>query len=91
VGIRVVNVFPGPVDAGWSRAVSLPKIGVFHEIIPENSPKLPRIVESIPVKRLGVPEDVARAVLFFAAAEAGFVTGQTLFVCGGTSVGSIVY
>jgi NAD(P)-dependent dehydrogenase (short-subunit alcohol dehydrogenase family)/uncharacterized OB-fold protein len=27
VGIRVVNVFPGPVDAGWSQAVSLPKIG----------------------------------------------------------------
>jgi len=26
VGIRVVNVFPGPVDAGWSRAVPLPKI-----------------------------------------------------------------
>jgi short-subunit dehydrogenase len=26
VGIRVVNVFPGPVDAGWGRAVSLPKI-----------------------------------------------------------------
>jgi NAD(P)-dependent dehydrogenase (short-subunit alcohol dehydrogenase family)/uncharacterized OB-fold protein len=26
VGIRVVNVFPGPVDAGWSRAVSLPRI-----------------------------------------------------------------
>jgi hypothetical protein len=34
---------------------------------------------------------VARAVLFFAAPEADFVTGQTLFVCGGTSVGSIVY
>jgi 3-oxoacyl-[acyl-carrier protein] reductase len=29
--------------------------------------------------------------MFFAAPEAGFVTGQTLFVCGGTSVGSIVY
>ena len=43
------------------------------------------------VKRLGRTEDVARAVLFFAAPEAGFVTGQTLFVCGGTSVGSIVY
>ena len=52
---------------------------------------LPRIVDSILVKRLGMPEDVARAVLFFAAPEAGFVTGQTLFVCGGTSVGSIVY
>ena len=80
-GITVNVVAPGPIQA----------TGVFHEIIPKDSPKLPRIVESIPVKRLGVPEDVARAVLFFAAAEAGFVTGQTLFVCGGTSVGSIVY
>jgi NAD(P)-dependent dehydrogenase (short-subunit alcohol dehydrogenase family) len=80
-GITVNVVAPGPILA----------TGVFHEIIPEDSPKLPRIVESIPVKRLGMPEDVARAVLFFTAAEAGFVTGQTLFVCGGTSVGSIVY
>ena len=80
-GITVNVVAPGPIQA----------TGVFHEIIPKDSPKLPRIVESIPVKRLGMPEDVARAVLFFAAPEAGFVTGQTLFVCGGTSVGSIVY
>jgi 3-oxoacyl-[acyl-carrier protein] reductase len=80
-GITVNVVAPGPIQA----------TGVFHEIIPKDSPRLPRIVESIPVKRLGMPEDVARAVLFFAAAEAGFVTGQTLFVCGGTSVGSIVY
>jgi hypothetical protein len=29
--------------------------------------------------------------MFFAAPDAGFITGQTLFVCGGTSVGSIVY
>jgi len=27
-------------------------------------------------------------VMFFAAAEAGFVTGQTLYVCGGSSLGS---
>jgi NAD(P)-dependent dehydrogenase (short-subunit alcohol dehydrogenase family) len=40
---------------------------------------------------LGRTEDVARAILFFADPSAGFVTGQTLFVCGGTSVGSIVY
>ena len=80
-GITVNVVAPGPIQA----------TGVFHDIIPKDSPKLPRIVESIPVKRLGMPGDVARAVLFFAAAEAGFVTGQTLFVCGGTSVGSIVY
>ena len=80
-GITANAVAPGPIEA----------TRMFHEIIPEGSPKLPRITESIPVRRLGRPEDVARAVMFFAAPEAGFVTGQTLFVCGGTSVGSIVY
>jgi 3-oxoacyl-[acyl-carrier protein] reductase len=80
-GITVNVVAPGPIEA----------TEMFHEIIPADSAKLPHIVESIPVKRLGRPEDVARAVLFFVAPDAGFVTGQTLFVCGGTSVGSIVY
>lgn len=80
-GITVNVVAPGPIEA----------TEMFHEIIPVDSPKLAHIVESIPVKRLGRPEDVARAVLFFVAPDAGFVTGQTLFVCGGTSVGSIVY
>ena len=41
----------------------------------------------IPVGRPGRPEDIARAVLFFADAGAGFITGQTLFVCGGASLG----
>lgn len=80
-GITANVVAPGPI-AGTR---------VFHDIIPADSPKIPGIVQSIPVKRLGAPEDVARAVLFFAAPEAGFVTGQTLYVCGGTSVGSIIY
>jgi NAD(P)-dependent dehydrogenase (short-subunit alcohol dehydrogenase family) len=80
-GITVNVVAPGPIEA----------TEIFHEIIPKDSPKLPRIIDSIPVRRLGLPQDVARAVLFFAAPEAGFITGQTLFVCGGTSVGSILY
>ena len=80
-GITVNAIAPGPIEA----------TRMFHEVIPEGSPKLPRITESIPVRRLGRPEDVARAVMFFAAPDAGFITGQTLFVCGGTSVGSIVY
>lgn len=80
-GITANAIAPGPIEA----------TRMFHEVIPRDSPKLPRITESIPVKRLGRPEDVARAVMFFAAPEAGFITGQTLFVCGGTSVGSIVY
>jgi NAD(P)-dependent dehydrogenase (short-subunit alcohol dehydrogenase family) len=80
-GVTANVVAPGPI-AGTR---------VFHDIIPADSPKIPGIVQAIPVKRLGTPEDVARAVLFFTAPEAGFVTGQTLYVCGGTSVGSIAF
>ena len=40
----------------------------------------------VPVGRLGEPEDVANAILFFADPKSGFVTGQTLFVCGGVSI-----
>jgi len=80
-GITANVIAPGPIEA----------TEVFHEIIPKDSPRIAAIVQSIPVKRLGLPEDVARAILFFVDPEAGFITGQTLFVCGGTSVGSIVY
>ena len=45
------------------------------------------LIAAIPVQRMGSPEDVANAVSFFCAPEAGFVTGQTLFVCGGVTVG----
>jgi NAD(P)-dependent dehydrogenase (short-subunit alcohol dehydrogenase family) len=41
------------------------------------------------VRRLGVADDVARAVSFFVEPDNGFVTGQVLYVCGGTSVGSL--
>jgi NAD(P)-dependent dehydrogenase (short-subunit alcohol dehydrogenase family) len=80
-GITSNVVAPGPIA----------DTAVFHDLVPRDSPKLPRIVESIPVKRLGQPDDVARAVMFFVDPAASFVTGQTLFVCGGTSVGSITY
>ena len=79
-GITVNVVAPGPVVTD-----------MFHEVIPKEEARMAQIAQAIPVKRLGRPEDVARAVLFFAAPENGFVTGQTLYVCGGTSVGSITY
>ncbi|MEP2418596.1 MAG: SDR family oxidoreductase [Marinomonas sp.] len=36
---------------------------------------------------MGTPEDVAQAVSFFADPRSSFITGQTVFVCGGTAVG----
>ena len=40
-----------------------------------------------PMRRYGKPEEVANAVSFFISNEASFITGQTLYVCGGMSVG----
>ena len=42
-----------------------------------------RLLEAVAVRRLGTPGDIARAVLFFADPEAGWITGQTLAVDGG--------
>jgi 3-oxoacyl-[acyl-carrier protein] reductase len=78
-GVTVNVVAPGPVQTD-----------MFHEIVPVGSPKVAALAASIPVKRLGQPNDVAHAVKFFTSAEAGFVTGQVLYVCGGTSLGGLV-
>ncbi|HIP10441.1 MAG TPA: SDR family oxidoreductase, partial [Rhodospirillales bacterium] len=47
-----------------------------------------KIAASLPVRRIGKPEDVARAILFFSDPENSYVTGQTLYVCGGSSIAS---
>ena len=44
---------------------------------------LDKIVQRIPVKRLGKADEIARAIKFLAADEAGFITGSTLSVNGG--------
>jgi 3-oxoacyl-[acyl-carrier protein] reductase len=80
-GITVNVVAPGPIA----------DTEMFEEIIPPASAKMAAAAKQVPVGRLGTPQDVARAVTFFTNPKASFVTGQTLFVCGGTSVGSIVY
>jgi 3-oxoacyl-[acyl-carrier protein] reductase len=41
------------------------------------------LVESIALRRIGQPEDIARVVVFFASEDAGYVTGQTISVDGG--------
>lgn len=79
-GITVNMVAPGPIGGTH----------MFHEIVPAGSAREKALADAIPMKRLGKPEDVANAVLFFAAPESGFVTGQVLYVCGGASVGTLV-
>jgi 3-oxoacyl-[acyl-carrier protein] reductase len=43
------------------------------------------ILDVVPAKRVGTPEEVAAAVRFLASDDAGYVTGSTLFVDGGMS------
>ena len=68
-GITVNAIAPGYIDTDMVAAV------------PERV--LKRIVERIPVGRLGRAEEIARAVVFLVADEAGFVTGSTLSINGG--------
>jgi acetoacetyl-CoA reductase len=68
-GITVNAVAPGYIETDMVKAV------------PEEV--LKKIVAQIPIGRLGNPREIARAVCFLAADEAGFITGETLSVNGG--------
>lgn len=74
-GITVNAVAPGPVGTE-----------LFDRGHPLGSEKRQHVIDSIPVKRVGTPDDIARAVVFLLSPESGYITGQTLFVCGGTSI-----
>ena len=78
-GITVNAVAPGPIGG----------TAMFHDIVPAGSEREAQLASAIPVGRLGRPGDVARAVSFFLDAAADFVTGQVLYVCGGSSVGTL--
>jgi 3-oxoacyl-[acyl-carrier protein] reductase len=80
LGITVNVVAPGPIG----------DTEMFRGVIPQGDPREQGLAASIPVKRLGRSDDVARAVMFFSDRRNDFVTGQTLYVCGGTSVGSLI-
>lgn len=78
-GITVNCVAPGPIGG----------TDMFHEALPRGDARIEKLAASIPVRRVGTALDVARAVRFLADPESGFITGQTLFVCGGSSIGSL--
>ena len=72
-GIRVNAVAPGPIDTGMLTRFAR---------TPENKAAL---VTTVPMKRLGLPEEVANAIVFIASDEASFITGHILNVDGGKS------
>ncbi len=76
-GITANAIGPGPI-----------RTALFDTANPPDSPRTRAIVEAIPVRRMGEPEDVAQAVSFLLDRRSGFVTGQVLYVCGGMTVGS---
>jgi acetoacetyl-CoA reductase len=69
-GITVNVICPGYINTEMVQAV--PKDVLEKSVLPQ-----------IPVNRLGEPEEIARAVVFLAAEDAGFITGSTLTVNGG--------
>ena len=74
-GITVNAVMPGPNETAH-----------FNRGHPPGSHKRQTVVDKILVGRVGTPQDVAHAVTFLLAPESGYITGQSLYVCGGTSL-----
>ncbi len=56
---------------------------MFEDDVPENIRD--QLASKVPLQRLGIPQDMANAILFFASDESAYITGQSLFVCGGLS------
>lgn len=75
-GITVNCVAPGPTATE-----------MFRKGNPPDAPATKAIIDSIPLKRMGEPEEVAAAVEYFLQDDAGFTTGQVLYVDGGITVG----
>jgi 3-oxoacyl-[acyl-carrier protein] reductase len=74
-GIRVNAVAPGVVNPRIAKfVIEDPVIG-------------PQYLKTIPLGRFGEPPDVAATVRFLASDEAGYITGQTLVVDGGQTLG----
>jgi len=74
-GVRCNAVAPGPVDTP-----------LLDRLAAGDPAYVGRIAASVPLGRVGRPEDVAAAIAFLASDDAAYVTGQTLAVSGGMSM-----
>lgn len=75
-GITANAVAPGYIDTEMTRATAR-RIGIDPEQMKIEASKL------IPVRRVGQPRDVANVICFLSSDEAGFVSGQTIYIAGG--------
>jgi NAD(P)-dependent dehydrogenase (short-subunit alcohol dehydrogenase family) len=71
-GVTVNCIAPGLIDTP-----------LFQALKPEIQE---RLRNNQPGKEIGTVNDIANGVLFFAGEEAGYITGQTIFICGGRSL-----
>ena len=74
--IRVNAIAPGLIRTAQSMSVE-------HSVGPEG---LAAMEPSVPLGRIGVPDDIAKVVYFLASEQASYITGQTLTVDGGLTV-----
>jgi NAD(P)-dependent dehydrogenase (short-subunit alcohol dehydrogenase family) len=74
--IRVNMVSPGPTETPLINR----NVGMSPEMV---NALRERMIANTPMRRMGEPEEVARAVLFLSSDEASFITGVDLFVDGG--------
>jgi NAD(P)-dependent dehydrogenase (short-subunit alcohol dehydrogenase family) len=75
-GTTVNAVSPGPTETELFRANN-----------PVGSDGEARYLSGLPMRRFGKPEEIAAAIAFLLSDEAAFITGQTLYVDGGASIG----
>ncbi|HEY9337173.1 SDR family oxidoreductase [Kribbella sp. NPDC004138] len=75
-GVTANAIAPGFIETDMTAATAA-RVGVDFEEFKKAT------AASIPVQRTGKPEDIAAAASFFCSEEAGFVSGQVLYVAGG--------
>ncbi len=72
------NITVNGVEPGYIRTPAMEALGDEAEIA--------EMAQSIPLGKLGDPEDIAHTMLFLASDEAGYITGQTIVVDGGSTL-----
>lgn len=77
-GITVNAVAPGPTETELFRANN-----------PPGSEGERRYLSAVPMGRFGKPDEIAATIAFLLSDDAGFMTGQTLYVDGGASIGKL--